>query len=459
MLAFVKKPFRINAIKKTVKYGAFDIQPTVEDGTLFASESRYCDCSGGVLKSGLGLEPKLTEEENAFWVNPELDLPKQFFVLPFLDENGLGAEELGYVTEAGEVYIFSENMRLFIKAAALGGRVTTVLAYDNNQGISILFFGEKGAFRYAKGEMVTPIVYDIFLPIACALEGRVFAAQKGGVIVYFSPYYFKSFTRDIDGAGRVRMPEEAGEIVGLVALDGYAYAFCEFGIFRLEVRGSARDFVIQRIAYQGGRIFEGSVCVSAEDGKKIFFLTENGVCRLLGESVKTLGLPAGLTEKSTGQVCDQAMVDGKYYCSFLDMDGEKKAVIVDAKTEKAYQGFVAQAITSVRGGTLCLADEIVQYVRSVGVLPSGEAYSFIVKDVDFNEVGAKTLKTLKLVGEGGLTLEVDNGHEMKRFSARFVNGRWAMNVRLKGERFTLKFKLAFGTAIKELRAEIAMIGR
>jgi len=107
----------------------------------------------------------------------------------------------------------------------------------------------------------------------------------------------------------------------------------------------------------------------------------------------------------------------------------------------------------VDGKTYCQTEDDVCWVLDDVDLPTGEEYSFLTT-TDFGVNGRKTLKTLKIEGEGGFLLTVKSSFGAKRLEMDLTGGCDCVKVGLRGERFSLDFSLKKGAKIEKVEAEI-----
>ena len=461
MMRVEKKAFVSKSKVKTVGFDGFSVtrchQGKRESGILYAEKSANCNCFDGRLKTGFGIRA-CVDGAGRNVVAPLGVVAEQFFLWRGKDDDGADAERLCFMTREGNFYFRDEESGVFLRRGDWGAGVRLHEALDLSRNPHLLSIGKSGVYSFDKnlGWQGSSIV-GLDNPVCgCVCNGRVFVGAKPYTLIYSAPFEPTEFENTIDESGRLYFSSERGEIVDFAVFENDLYVFFEYGIMRLGISGAAREFQPTGVAYSGGRIFENAIGVS---GGALYFLTENGIKRFDGNTVKDSFADMEIKPKKEGQRCAFARCGDQFLLKFIDEADTERVIVLDSDGKNGYFAFEntkIDGLSFVDGKTYCQTEDDVCWVLDDVDLPTGEEYSFLTT-TDFGVNGRKTLKTLKIEGEGGFLLTVKSALGAKRLEMDLTGGCDCVKVGLRGERFSLDFSLKKGAKIEKVEAEIEYV--
>ena len=452
-MALVKKSVKsVKTVRKKVEYRAFyGVSKDKGAGTLVAVQSRNCDFRGGRLGCGVGVKKfRLSHDET-------IELPilpdtfgtcERFFAHSYFVD-GAKIETIGVNTSNGRLLVFENDGKVLraIESSAKLQRGLTV--YDADGVASVLVCGKKNTYLYSFLTGATMLFQNASIAGGCVCRER--AILGGGFTVYYSaPLDASDFLESIDGGGKVELPSMLGEIVGVESLGENAFVFRRFGITKLSGGGAGREFVFEDLPYASAGIVGESI-VRCKD--EILFLSAEGICAFNGNRVRNVSYGLLRAPMRSTHTCYGAFAFGRYYLSYLDVDGARQNVFVDLNDEKNVgTTFLAQGLTDSCGRAICgIGGEILE-LEMDAELPSGEDYLFDVGELDFGDTGEKVLRKIVLRGRGQCALILSGRNDEKELYFDMGNGgERALDALLKGERFSMCFRLVKGCEIESMK--------
>lgn len=449
MTCFEKSPLRFKTETLLKKYDTFALaEPQEKNGVLSFDFSQNCDLSNGDVRVGVGVESITLANGRGVIYDWSLSAPTAFFYC---------GEKFSFLSDENKLYHYDESARKFQLAHAFGGAMKAIEAQDKNGVFHLYFCGKDGVFSYDVKNGVVRVLESACVPVACACQGRIFTASTNA-IVYSAPFSTADFEESIDGAGKIVLPAETGEILDLVASGDAVFAFCQYGIWKLTVSGSARDFRLEQTAFSCKDVIKGSACVgNGVSGEKVFFFTQHGVYKLDKTGVERVCKNLTFDMKRVGQVCEHAYLDGKVIYNYRAKDNSVRNVVIDVETEKGYHAFTAEGVSNLRGKAVAVIDSIVYVIEPDFSLPTHRLAELVAECCDFRVAGMKTLKKLRVFGDKQITLTVSNGRRSKTFILQMQNGVAEADVKMRGEDFRLKFVLGNGARLDGLHAEVCRL--
>lgn len=448
------KPFEKSALAlktQTVvrKYDAFEFADCLKNNGAFPVELvRNCDITDGNAHVGVGASIYTLPSGKGVTYDWNLSAPKAFFYC---------GDKLGLLSYENKLYFYEETTRTYRLAYTFDGEMQVVETQDESGAYHLYFCGKSGVFSYDLKKGATQISDLECLPVACAFQGRIFTAAADA-LVYSAPFSAGDMSESIDGGGRVVLPSDTGNIVDIAATSNALFVFCERGIWKLTAAGSARDFRLERVGFTGSGIVKGSACtVAFSGGEKVFFFDKYGPWKLdrLGtvEICRNLNFPLRPAE----QVCEHAYLNGKVVYNYRALDNSVENVVIDAETDGAYHSFTAQGLSNLKGQAVGVVNGFVYALKTESNLPVYILSEVIAPKCDFNLSGAKTLRWVRLIGEGNVTLSVFNGRQTKTFELQMQDGAVSVDVRLKGEFFRFRFVLGQHAILRGLDVELCKL--
>lgn len=449
MNGFDKREIALKTQTVIEKFDTFEFAScSKKNGALPIELATNCDISDGKARVGVGaLEYTLPSGKNVLY-DWNLSTPKAFFYC---------GDKLGLLSGKNQIYLYEEVTRSYRLAYTFYGDMKVVQVQDASGKYHVCFCGGGGVFSYGLNVGAMEMSEIACQPVACAFQGRIFTAADDS-IVYSAPFNPDYILESMDGGGRVVLPFETGKVVDIVATSEFVFVFCEYGIWKLVVSGSARDFRLERVGFTGNGIVKGSACaVAFSGGEKVFFFDQYGPWKLDRLGVVRICSDLTFSLKKTGQVCEHACLNGKVVYNYRDVDGSVKNVVIDAETDKAYHSFTAEGLSDIKGQAVGVVDGFVQALRTGELLPANRLSELVTPECDFNLSGVKTLRRLKVFGEGAITLSVSSGRKTKTFDLQTENGVASVDVRLKGEFFRLRFVLGAHAVLCGLEVELCKL--
>lgn len=463
MIGLIKSVFLRSVKKKTVIFDRF--AANVTDGsaafggavgsavlrvgeTLCAKRLLNCDLSGGALRRGVGASLYYTEKGVPVWDIPYSDVVRVVDVRCRAD--GQRAERFLFVLADGTARLYDERQRKIVGSVTVGADGNAVLLRSVAGEEKYLVAGGLGAYFLGADNTFTQADYTDQTGIFCTCKNRLFLVKKGGVLAYSDPMTPWVLQESIDDGGVIVLPTRFGQPIALVAVGGYVYVFFVRAVMRLEVRGSGKEFSLEEIAYDGDTIVGGSVCAALEN---VVFLANDGVRVLCGRGIERLCEGVYPKVDLQGAVCNAAVAEGKYFVQYPHKDGGVRALAIDLDGKNYCDVYELLGLCGGDSGAFFLFDE--QLLRIGGKeLPVGAVCQFQSVDIDFGLRGKKNLRSIELVGEGNMVIDVVCDGKLLRHSVAFENGRAILALNVRGERFSFVISLKKDACLRCVRAEI-----
>lgn len=442
--------------RETVGFSAFALGGERKAGTLTAETSANCAVVNGTLQTGVGIEAYTLADWTEFLIPSNLPAVDSFFLLPKREADGSYTEKFGYISKRGLLFLYDESTDALTQRFDFGCKMKAVVAVDSAEETRLILSGEGGVYAFTEAEGATLVASAKALPAACAVKGRAFCALEPFTLAYSAPYAPTDFSESINGGGSICLPSNAGKIRELLAFDGCVYVLYEYGISRVRVAGAARDFAVETVGYNGGRICGGAQVCSV-GGDKLFFLAEDGLYAFDGSKVYRVCENLQIRPARDTLASGSAAFEGKYFVCFTDEAGAEKGVLVDAERETGYYTFATEGLSVCRGRAYCRERNMLQFVREGSALPLGEAYTFTSGALDFGESGVKTLRTLRVLGEGEVQIEVQSGKTARKKTLVCEDGEARMDLKMRGKSFVLRFTLSQGARLLGVEAEVSRL--
>lgn len=437
-------------------FSAFALGGERKAGTLTADASVNCEVVDGVLQTGVGVAAYTLADWTEFVVPSNLPAVDGFFLLPKREEDGSYTEKFGYISKNGALFLYDESADALTQRYDFGCKMKAVVAVDSAAKEKLILAGDGGVYAFTEDEGATLVASERALCAACVAKGRVFCALEPDTLAYSAPYEPTDFSQSLNGGGCIRLPSAAGKIRELVAFDEGVYLLYEYGVFRVRVAGAARDFVVETVGYNGGRICGGAQVCSV-GGNKLFFLAEDGLYACDGSKTYRVCEPLKIRPAKGALTKGAAAFEGKYFVCFTDAAGLERGVLVDAERETGYYAFATEGLSACRGRACCRERNTLQFVCADGALPLGEAYTFTSRALDFDDDGEKLLRTLRVLGEGEVQIEVQSGKTARKKTLVCVDGEAVFDLKMRGKAFVLRLTLSQGARVFGVEAVVSRL--
>lgn len=462
MIGFEKKTIRAKEIRKTktfsnfaIDYRAFASEVNGEN-TLVGVRSKNCRIVDGVLTTGEDLTV-YRPDDVIMAIAGTMPTTDAFFDMFTKGSDGTYARTLGILYETGMVRTYKQSIGTWAIMNNFGARMKTLQCFGADGVPHQAFVGTPGVFTCTGLTLEKADGVDTALPIACAFKDRLFCAIDPFTVAYSAALEPTDFMQSIDDGGQIKFASDKGAIVALLSFCDGVYIFYERGISRLDVAGKARDMKVERLEYDGGRIFGETVAVCSASKGKAFFLAESGLYAFDGKTAKPVCENLQIRPTRTSQICKSAAAEHTYSVQYVDRTGKQRRVVIDTESETGYDSFITEGLSSVRGRLICRYDGEPHTVSSdsaAGELPTDEAYTFSAYDLEFGVSGEKRLQNLEFFGDGEITVAVSSEKRTKTRKLVFVGGRASARLWLKGKRFSFSFTLEKGAKLQAMSAEI-----
>ena len=424
-----------------------------EKGTLVSYASKNCEACGGELTTGIGLTPYILP--NGEIGVPHLTMPVKQIVIIKEYEAGMNAtiDRPYYVATSGHVACYNYQQTNFMLQMYFEKGMRMVRS-RNVDGIEcIVMYGSQGVYYYRLTNGVINCTTTPMKSIGCVHGDRVFTVRASdSALVYNDPLKRQSIEESVDNAGELICSVDSGEIVALQSVKEYLYVFYEREIFRMKALGVARDFVVERVPYAGGKIKGETV---GRLGKYLLFIANDEIWRLDTQSKQSKRIcnHLNIAVAEDQEYCQAVPIDNKFFLYYNDKESDGyKTVAIDPDKEEIYYPFAAEGMSYTDGRALCCDGfQFYEYDKD-GALPSWEDYTYSAK-TDFGLESEKVLRTLSFEGEGECTLTLTIEGKLVKKELK-INGNCSFDIFERGRVFDLKFVLGKGAKIKKMTAEI-----
>jgi hypothetical protein len=447
--------------RKLVRYSGFSSVCGSQTGTGKKASSAYLTGAGenvlavdGVLRRGVGLISAYMPFTYSNQVGTVgFDRPQYVFCV----KNGRTGDYDSYnegllgVDKGNQVFLYNPKTRSWVDTGIKCSSPRVHAFVDSEGVITTLLCGSTGIYTCDITALTLTRVHEEISYSACVCRNRLFYQNGAYTIAYSAPVQL-SFTESIDEGGMLTLPSKSGRIMDMAAAGSYVYVFTERGVSRLCVSGTARDFVLQELGYDGGEIFLGSVSTCATDGEKLFFLATDGLYGIDGEKVKRVCASLPTRPRAMGFHCASAAVDGFYLVRFLDEKHVQRTWVYDVASGEGYYSFTIEGLSATtNGAAYCAFDSKIWKITVRGGLPEGVNAVFTAQ-TDFQTPGVKTWESAELRGEGSVELTVQTPTRERTFSLTFKEGVAQIPVQLRAKHFRLRIQLGEGATLRSLTA-------
>lgn len=363
-----------------------------------------------------------------------LDNNKMYYYDESLDENRGGwAEDYNFGTDTNVTYLQEE-----------GGTHRTV------------FFNEKGAYYYATG--IASTTTGKVTNVGCYHCGRVFISVGKGKIIYSSPHSASNYDVTLENGGYLFLPMDKGEVCALVSFRGTLYAFCEYGIFSINAVGSARDFTVKPVAYNGEKIMKNTVTVCGEHS--VCFVTFGGILSFDGSEIKRIAknIIIAPNKKENESNSRGVFYCGRYHVSFSTELYLADNIMVDLQTGEGCYVSMPQALSVINGVAYCAENNELKTVGfGLDSLPRNVKGTFSA-NVNFDTIKRKTLRRIWVKGDGTFQVSISAGNATKSMDcSAYKEAPRCYDVNLSAETFVVSVEMSGKTLVDSIVFEYETI--
>lgn len=452
------KRFKIPTIIKTFSFDKF-VPWTRIDGdehTLYAADSRNCDCIDGTIKMGATTQ---IYRNDAGVVKYPIEASKvdRFFYTYKREIGGDYTPILGLMSKSGRYYYLPKNSVNFIQQAAVvkGDFYDMAPYFDSDRELYMLLFGENGVTSVQANMYEGSSVGDRF-ECGCVLDDRAYGVVEHNAIWYSAPLDVLNFDSNLHDGGRLYAQCDKGKTVALKPLGKKLYLFYEYGIVEIETAGSGTNFKMKKISYAGGKIMSG--CVGECMGKLYFFALD-GVYALDHNGVEKKFKKLQLKGADTEQKGSFAIYNGGFFLRYYDEVGAWKTIFLEPAWDSGYKTMDMPAVSALDGEVFYADARTIQRVVANGSMPSGERAFFLSEALLFGTTEMKLLKSLRFTGRGGFLVRIFNGKEWNLYRQLFSDGVASIEPKLSGREFKIEIAPDKGSMISTVSGEIECVRR
>lgn len=355
-----------------------------------------------------------------------------------------------YMTsKPGAFFIYVEEVGGFYTAVSGLNRISVQPLMGKNETTYGVFGSGKFVMVSTSGAYTTPISQGV-TSTGALFRHRVFVGVRGGVLKYSAPEDFRNFTESVDAGGCIRFPDGGGEIIAIKVHDDALYVFFNSGIIRLEIGGDPCEYRAEKIDYTGGDIYARTICVCDH---AIYFMCKSGIYRLNGKKVERLDVGVILPQEESGlEGC--AVWKGLPLFRYVQSNGVYKTLAIRADGSAFFMSDL-EGLGHGENGKVLFVDAGKRLYQLVND-GEGEIWFsgyFSTVDTDFGYVGRKSLRKLRLFGEGTVEVSLWNGYRSVYKTLTFENGVTEWKLTECGETFRFYITLHRASKIRELHVE------
>jgi hypothetical protein len=453
-----KKAIKLATRTKKIAFHKFVPWRRVGDSdkdTLYAVDSRNCNCLDGTMRVGVGLKVHTNSSGKVVkYAISETEIDYFFFTHKHLQDD-VYQPMLCCLTKTGEYYFAYFDSTDFIEYVGMQllsvNQIDYFLTADNEP--YVMFFGEAGINMvqldvWERAEKRTPV------QCGCVWNDRAYAVIAPYTLIYSAPLEPLDFSDTIHDSGRIYFSREAGNAVAIKPLNGKLYIFSEYGITELEPSGSATDFKQRKIAYQGGRIVPGSI---GECRGKLYFFALDGVYAFDGRCVEKKFRELRLKGKDATKKCGWATSGNGFLLRYCDEKNFYRTVYLDPEKDSGYRTADFCALSMADGRAVCGRNKMMYYILENEALPSGENAFFQSEPINFGSKKRKLLTGIRLTGEGAASLNISTGNTSVTLGINFSKGAVNLSPQLFGQEFQFKISLSAGGSVSGFEVEAECI--
>ena len=453
MIGFLKKKFESNAKTKMVTINRFCGYESGKAGVMDSKNSVNCDCVSGAIRSGIGLEPLLTDSGAMIDYKQENEVA-QFYWLKAKQTDGSYTRKMTIAVN-GSLFFYNDTDKTLIRKMLMSKpELDTV--YDAQGNAYMAYVTSATGLRLyseASGLKTTAVTKALGF---CVFKDRVFAAVSPFTVAYSAPLAPTDFSETVDDSGKIYLPNDScGKLLTIRATEEDLYVFYERGVTHLKPSGAARGFEVTRLAYNGGPIVKKSIFACRG---KMVFLAQDGLYVCEGKKTRRICEKMKVQLAEDSDKCRASGCAGKYLLNYDDEWRGQVLLVLDVEKEEGYFGTYLRSLSDCDGLAVCNVDGCLRYAKEFGTLPVGAQYRFESTNQDFGIKGRKTLRAIRLKGVGSIevTVSVDNGRVEKTEALNFINGVATMHIGARGENFAFTFVLYHYGEVSELTAELVL---
>ncbi len=273
----------------------------------------------------------------------------------------------------------------------------------------------------------------------------------------------------LDEGGFIDFRQGQGKILKAISFGGYLYVFMNYGISRLTAYGDQREFDVDKVYLNSGRIIASSI---TECGKYVVYLAEDGFYRFDG-GYSTRILPE--LNKYLKNVNNENMRalyhNGKFYaCVNMRIKGKIERVIIvydfGSKDYYVVKGVDAADMVRAEGDSFSSLLVVVKGYSQMGVLTDvSQIFSKPLNKIwqsnpsDYGVEGVKTLAKIHLYSKNEIYISFKSDYGEAKIKIPPSQNLQTFKIGLKGTVFTATITSRIPSAeISKLTLELEYVG-
>jgi hypothetical protein len=191
----------------------------------------------------------------------------------------------------------------------------------------------------------------------------------------------------------------------------------------------------------------------------IWFLAEDGVHRFNGNRFESVAEFLKIRPSVTNKECGFGFCGEYYILQYQDLrQGVRRSVAIHEDGKSGYFISDREALSYGYGRTLCKNNSHeICYLAENGSLAYNESYFFESQRTDLGVAGRKTVRKIRVEGEGNITLYLRTGLRQCAVQGKITNGVLEHKVRLRGDEFSFYIVLNGGACVRSVRVDFETV--
>ncbi len=428
--------------------GGFSLQEG-EKERFFVTENHNCKLADGRLSRGVGLSP-VTDSAGAPIFTSLSTAVCGCFVTAINDGTGSADTEGVFLVGAdGYLYRLNTATGTATKKVSIGLNPTHLCLRDQTRKVFNLFLGANMVVCTVDGENFTRVAASGYFG-GCVAGERIFLARKDK-LSYSAPLDPTEFSGNSNEGGALFLPADYGVVVGVQAQSGKVYVFMERGIFCVQPSAEGGAFRLEQVDYDGGQILPRSMVAT---GEGICFLSASGAHFLSDKKIRSVCKELFLSPDYKSRAFGVGRCENTVLIDYPNV--EKNGEIVNRRLclfADGTGGFFAERYGTLSGSMYCVQDNLL-YRFAIGARDNEyRTLPYIAGKLRFGKEKSKTLRRLRLFGEGECRVTIAVGGVEHEYSLSCEEGVAESRLREKGREFVLRLFPKTGAWVDGLEIE------
>ena len=416
-----------------------------KNGVLVATESQNCRSVDGALRGGLGVRYIKNGSGVVFAVPSDI---QRAILLGYYDQSKGWVDVPVYVASNRKAYLYSEETGKFKNVYENLWDVRELCPEPIHKDKNSFFAVNDTAFYYLDKDGVIFEKEDVCNGSVCTFYDRVFYACEQGVrfsdVGNYTDYSSTSY-----GSGKINFFSGDGRVDKIIPYDDGIVVVKSNRLWLFRAAGAADQFSAEPLPYYGDKIVEKS---AARCGKFILFITVGGaVFRLHGKTFVKLvdKLPEAFCAANVTTAADGE----RYFVS-----AGESTLVIDAESGSSYRSYSLVGMSSCDGSVVGAYKGKLCAFSAVGELPDGQTATYSVREWLAEDGVEKRIESLRLFGEGVLTLSVSDGRGKIEKSVELDECGVDVEIGLRAAAFELSLALQAKTCLRKIAVKFNKVG-